>query len=146
MNEPDTNSTGDLAAVTAQHEMLESCLDLVFGTYDEARGGKMTQPVIFLLDCEDEIGRQIADAWLGVEAVSDAIATQHAEGQDEITTVFARAVSYEQCREEVPDVFPYLAPAFDLKPPADGFLAIAVTAGGASIFTVPHEARKSNNG
>ena len=138
-------SGSDAASLEAQQSMLESALDVVFDAHDQAVNDKIDQPVVFLLDCEDEIGRQIADAWLGAEAVSDAIAEQQADDAADVTTVFARAFSFAECRTEVPDVFPYLAPVFDMEPPRDGFLAIAVTAGGASAFTVPDSARNAGD-
>ena len=130
------------AALLAQQEMLESSLELVFETWDGAQATKMNEPVVFLLDCEDPIGRQIANAWLGAENVSDAIAERQLEDpSDESTTVYARAFSWADCQHEIPEVFPYLAPVFDEPAPTDGLLAIAVTAGGASAFTVPPSAR-----
>ncbi|MBA3480818.1 MAG: hypothetical protein H0T51_03290, partial [Pirellulales bacterium] len=49
--------------------------------------------------------------------------------------------SLEECRREVPPVFPYLAPALEAPPAPGGFWAIAVTSGGASLLTVPLDAR-----
>lgn len=130
------------AAEEAQQELLESCLEIVFDAYDEAVGNKMAQPVVFLLDCEDAMGEQIAYAWLGEPTVRDAVMEQRLESPgSELTTVFAKAFPYDHSRNEVPLVFDYLAPVFDHPIPDDGFLAIAVTAGGAAAFTVPLSAR-----
>jgi len=41
-------------------------------------------------------------------------------------------------------VFDYLAPVFEVELLKEEFLAIAVTAGGASAFTVPLTAREAN--
>lgn len=140
MSKPDSD-----ASQAAQEQLIEDSLPLVFQAYDDARERRIKNPVVFLLDCEDEIGGQIARSWVGDEAVDDAIAEQQIEFQEQAvessTTVFAVAFSYRQCLDEVPAVFPYLAPAFDKNPPADGFYAISVTAGGASIFTAPWSAR-----
>ena len=131
------------AAAMAQQELLESSLELVFAAYDEAVAKQVVEPVVFLLDCEDAIGEQIANAWLGAENVRDAVAEQKlAEPGGELTTVFAQAFSLADSRREVPAVFAYLAPVFEADLPSDGFLAIAVTAGGASAFTVPLSARE----
>ena len=139
---PIGSRSADHAASQAQQELLESCLDLVFDTFDEGLSDNVIDPVIFVVDCEDKIGEQIASGWLGTEAVRDAVAEQQLlEGSDETTTAYARAVSLAECRREIPIVFPYLAPVFFGDPPATGFLAIAVTAGGASVFTVPLSAR-----
>jgi hypothetical protein len=133
----------------AQQELLESCLDLMFDAYDSALAERVVQPVVFLLDCEDPIGEEIASGWLGAAAVRDAVAEQKLEadpeaGEEPMTTVFAHAFSLVESRQEVPEVFPYLAPVFEQAFPSDGFLAIAVTAGGASVFTVPLTARESS--
>ena len=134
----------EIAASQAQQELLESCLDLVFDTLDASVAEHILDPVIFVLDCEDELGREIASGWLGAEAVREAVAEQQRQDDSgETTTAYARAVPLAECRREVPVVFPYLAPVFAGDPPADGFLAIAVTAGGASVFTVPMTAREA---
>ncbi len=127
----------------AQQLLLESSLELAFSAYDEALAAKLRDPVVFLLDCEDAIGGEIARSWLGEETVADAIADRTAsadEDEETETTVFAHAFPFAQCQTEVPAVFPYLSPALKT-PPVDGFLAIAVTCGGASALTVPFSAR-----
>lgn len=128
-----------------QQDLLESSLELAFSTYDNALKSGMKNPVVFVLDCEDAVGREIADQWLGREAVDEAIEQQQllSETEDPQTTVFAYAFPYKTCCTEVPAVFDYLAPVFESDPPADGFLAIAVTCGGASALTVPHSVRNS---
>jgi len=144
MSDPIEKFSADEAASQAQQELLESCLDLVFETFDDSLTDRITDPVIFLLDCEDKIGEQIASGWLGATAVNDPVAEPQLDDPDnETTTAYARAVPLVECRREVPVVFPYLAPVFEADPPEDGFLAIAVTAGGASVFTVPASARES---
>jgi len=144
MSEPVEDSLSDEAASQAQQEMLENCLELVFDAFDEGVADKVVDPIVFLLDCEDEIGAQIASAWMGAEAVRDAVAEQQlADPGSDLTTVFARAFPLAESRQEVPDVFPYLASVFEAELPTDGFLAIAVTACGASAFTVPLTARDS---
>lgn len=122
------------AALDAQQQLLESSLPAAQAAYDEARQRGVQQPVVMLIDCEDEIGGQIVRGWLGDEAVDAAIAEQ---GEDEgETTVFAYGFDYDECQKEIPAVFPYLAPIFDHPPPTAGFLAISVTSGGASALTV----------
>lgn len=128
-------------ALEAQQQLLEDSLPLVFVAYDDGLAAGMKHPVVFLLDCDDAIGSQIARSWLGDDAVDDAIAALAAESAEEQTPVYTVAFPLVQCRRETPKVFPYLSPALDEKPPRDGFLAICVTAGGASIFTAPHSAR-----
>jgi hypothetical protein len=130
------------AALEIQQLLLETSLPLVFETYDDAVRRKVNDPVIVLLDCEDEIGGEIARAWLGDEAVEDAVAHHAAsDPSEDETTVFAYAFSLEECRREVPQVFPYLAPVLNGPLDPRGFWAISVTSGGASLLTVPEEAR-----
>ena len=137
------DSPDDLdAALEAQQLLLETSLPLAFETYDDAVKRKVKEPVVLLLDCEDEIGGEIARTWLGDEAVEDAIAHNAArDPSEDETTVFAYAFSLEECRREIPPVFPYLAPALQAPPDERGFWAISITAGGASILTVPLDAR-----
>lgn len=143
MANSDADSEDQEAMFEAQQDLLESCLPLVFETYDTAIADQLAQPVVWLIDCEDEIGKQIAESWLGAEVVSDAIADQQLENDEElVTTVFSHAFSTDDCRRDVPEMFPYLAPVFELPTPQDGFLSIVVTAGGASVFTVPFHARE----
>lgn len=138
-------SAADLeAALESQQALLESCLPLVFAEYDEALRRKIHTPVVMLVDCEDAIGGEIARAWLGDEAVEEAIAEEEfnrADDDDASTTVFARVVSFAEARRDVPQAFPYLEPVFTA-PPEGGFLAISVTAGGASALIVPPSARE----
>jgi hypothetical protein len=129
-------------ALEAQQTLLETSLPLAFETYDDAVSRKVKDPVVLVLDCEDEIGGEIARGWLGDEAVDDAISYQAASDPGgDATTVFAYAFSLEECHREVPPVFPYLAPALKAPPAPGSFWAIAVTSGGASLLTVPLDAR-----
>ena len=131
----------------AQQLLLETCLELVFSAYDAARRAGIAIPVVVLLDCEDEIGGQIARSWLGTEEVEDAIAQRRAEvaadaeGQDAATTVYAQAFAWQDCQDAIPKVFPYLGPVFSEQPADAGFLAISITGGGASALSVPPTAR-----
>lgn len=129
-------------ALEAQQWLLETSLPLVFEAYDDALQRQVEDPVVVLLDCEDAIGGEIARSWLGEETVDDAILHQSddLDEESEATTVFAVAFSLEECRTEVPAVFPYLEPALAAAPD-EGFYAISVTSGGASILIVPPDAR-----
>lgn len=152
-------SSGDEARdMEAKETLIESSLAQVFAEYDYAKKRGMQDPVVFLVDCEDEIGSPMARGWEGDESVDAAIMENAAEADDEngdgaeqgtdseaaderCITALARAFSLADCRREVPGVFPYLAPTFQSSPPEQGFLAVVVTAGGAATFTVPHSAR-----
>lgn len=133
-------SSAEDDALEAQQWLLESSLPLAFDAYDMAIRDKQRDPVVMVLDCEDEIGGEIARSWLGEEAVDYAIAHRLATEEEAETTVFAHAFPLAKCRAEISEVFPYLRSALD-SAPTDGFLAIAVTAGGASALTVPFDAR-----
>ena len=126
------------AAIEEQQNLVESSLPAVFEAYDAALEEKIPQPVVMVIDCLDEFGGQIAVAWVGEEAVEEAIAERDPEDD---TVVFAAAFSWEDCRREVPEFFPYLAPIFEGAPPVDGVLVVSVTSGGASALTAPFDAR-----
>jgi hypothetical protein len=134
------NSSAEDEALEAQQWLLESSLPLAFEAYDDAVAAKLRDPVVFILDCEDAVGGEIARSWLGEQVIADAIADRALEEEQSETTVFAHAFPLAKCRTEVPAVFPYLEGVFQ-RPPVDGFLAISVTAGGASALTVPFESR-----
>ena len=147
MGHPQEESAEDPSALEEQQALLEDCLDLVWSIYDSAHGKGMSQPVVILLDCEDQIGGEIARSWLGNrvdEAIEDRRSETTAEEESEgMTTVYAQAFPWNKCNEQIPEVFPYLGPVFDVPYPDDGFLAISVTCGGASALTVPFDARES---
>ncbi|MBN1852668.1 MAG: hypothetical protein JW829_08085 [Pirellulales bacterium] len=123
------------------HEaLIESSLPLLFATRTEALDHGLHDPVLFLVDCEDPMGGEMARAWVGDDAVDDAVILESASREnDDTTTVLARAVPWTQCQKEVPGTFPYLAAVFEKKPDQDGFLVISVTNAGAAAFTVPLE-------
>lgn len=125
-------------ALEQQQMLVESSLAAVFAAYDGAIEQKIEQPVIMVVDCMDDIGAEIARGWLGDQDVDDAIADRQ---DDEETVVYSAAFSWEGCRQEVPELFPYLAPMFEQPWPEDGVLVIGVTSGGASALTAPFEAR-----
>jgi hypothetical protein len=68
---------------------------------------------------------------------------QGAEPTNKGRFYWVQAFPWEHCCQEVPPVFPYLAPIFQQDAPGDGFLAISVTSGGASVLTVPGNAREN---
>ncbi|TWT99169.1 hypothetical protein Pla108_01030 [Botrimarina colliarenosi] len=128
-----------------QQSLVESALPLVFEAYDEAVEAGVAHPMIVLLDCEDELGGEIARGWLGEDAIDDAIAAQAAgddsPSESDPTTVLARAIGWDDAQSDLADAFPYLKPALDQGPPEDGVFVVGVTAGGASALTAPWDAR-----
>ncbi|MEX0936423.1 MAG: hypothetical protein WDZ59_01085 [Pirellulales bacterium] len=141
--EPTGGSTGDPEQdMLGREELIESSLPLVFETYDDAIRAGVVEPVVLLVDCEDQIGQQIAIQWVGEEAVEAAIAAQAGESDTpDTTTALARAVSFRECRREIPASFPYLRGTFAQPPPRGGFVAVVISFGGAATFTVPQDAR-----
>ena len=130
-------------ALEEQQALAESSLPLLFEALDDATDAQVERPVVILLDCEDEIGGEIARAWLGAHEVDEAIRDrQSTSDSDDSTTVYARAFAWDDCRAEIPEVFPYLAEVFDGESPESTFLTISVTAGGASALHVPLELRE----
>jgi hypothetical protein len=130
-------------ALDEQQALAESSLPLLFEAYDDALDSEVERPVVILLDCEDEIGGEIARAWLGADEVDEAISDRVASSDSEdSTTVYARAFSWDDCQAEIPEVFPYLAEVFETDSPDNTFLTISVTSGGASALHVPLELRE----
>lgn len=128
-------------ALEAQQMLVEDSLELVCSSYAESIEKGMAQPIIVLLDCEDELGSEIARSWLGHDAVENGIAIQKQTNDDESqTTVFAQAVAWKECREELSEAFPYLSEVLATGPTDQGILVIGITAGGASALTAPFEA------
>ncbi len=137
-------STGDEGRdMTGREVLLENSLPQLFDAHDRARDDGVQDAVVFLVDCEDEIGGQIARAWEGDDAVDSAIMANSeaaAEAGESLTTTLARPVPFDECRQEVPKFFPYLKESFET-PPSDGFLVVVVSFGGAGTFAVPLSAR-----
>lgn len=136
-------ATDDDDALDAHQLLVESALPLIFETYDEAIADEAVNPLVILVDCEDELGGQIARGWLGDETIDDAIAAEAPDDDSEEpqTTVFARAISWQEAQPDLAEAFPYIAPALDEGPPSDGVFVVGITAGGASAFTAPWDAR-----
>ena len=131
------------SALDEQQALAESSLPLLFEAFDDALDSEVERPVVILLDCEDEIGGEIARAWLGTDEVDEAISDRLASSDSEdSTTVYARAFSWDDCQAEIPEVFPYLAEVFEGESPENTFLTISVTSGGASALHVPLELRE----
>jgi hypothetical protein len=140
-------STGDQQRdMDAREALVEDSLALVFEAYDRAAADGVVVPVIFLMDCEDEIGAEIARAWDGDDAVDAALLPEREqdaeEGPSSLVTVLSRPADFEDCQRELPELFPYLAASFE-RPPTAGILVVVVAFGGAGTFTVPHDARDS---
>lgn len=141
MSDPEIHD--DEANLDAQQAFVESALEVVFDTYRGAIEEGIAAPIVVLLDCEDELGGQIARGWLGDEAIDDAIAVEHAAADDEaaeVTTAFARALPFAEAASELSEAFPYLADSLAEVDPNDGVVILGVSAGGACLLTAPVDA------
>ena len=129
-------------ALEQQQDLVEANLPTVFTAYDEAKSEGVNEPLILLVDCEDDLGGQIARGWLGDEQVDNAIAIENQSKENEsLTTIFALPTEWQESREELSESFPYLAEFFEGEYPQDGLLVLSITAGGASGLGVPFDAR-----
>ena len=129
-------------ALEQQQDLVEANLPTVFAAYDEAQSEGINQPLILLVDCEDELGGQIARGWLGDEQVDNAIAIENqSEENESLTTLFALPIEWQESREELSNSFPYLSNFFGANYPQNGLLVLSITAGGASGLSVPFDAR-----
>ena len=125
------------ADMDAREALLEGSMEQVLSVYDEALDDGMHLPVIFLVDCEDQIGGKLARDWVGREEVDEAITANRAAGNAELTTTFAQSLSFADCQEYVPRMFPYLQGTFDQPPGEDRMITLVVAEGGAATFFVP---------
>ncbi|HJN64743.1 MAG TPA: hypothetical protein QF761_00960 [Pirellulales bacterium] len=134
----------------ARGQFVEDCLSRLQDAYKEALQEDISDPVLFLIDCEDRIGATIARSWEGDDAVDSAILAnaeceheeretegRETEGRKTIATVLTRAISFEEGRRLVPELFPYLAISFQQPLPKGHFLVIVVADGGSATFFAP---------
>ncbi len=124
----------------ACEQLIEDCLSRLQDAHKEALQADISDPVLFLIDCEDRVGATIARNWEGDDAVDSAILANaggdHGE-REIIGTVLTRAISFEESRRDVPKLFPYLAVSFEQLPPKGHFLVIVVAYGGSATFFAP---------
>ncbi len=119
-----------------RQDLLETSLAQVFNAHDAALADGVDEPVVLLLDCEDEIGAPMARQWEGDAAVDEAL---RKFARKQLVTTLARAFPFADCQQELSAAFPYLAGSFQ-SPPTEGFLAIVIAAGGGGSFVVPYDA------
>lgn len=139
----ETNTPDAEQALEDQQHLAESSLDSVFEAYDEALEDGVDAPVVFVIDCEDPLGAEIARAWLGDETVEEAIAMESTvdENGEQRTTVFVAAFEFSVCKAQTPKVFPYLSDFFANPPGSDDVPIVSITSGGASALTAPQSLR-----
>jgi hypothetical protein len=128
-----------------REQLVEDCLSRLQDAHEEALRTDISDPVLFLIDCEDRVGATIARSWEGDDAVDSAILAnaecehggRETEKRETIATVLTRAISFEESRRLVPELFPYLAISFQQPPPKGRFLVIVVANGGSATFFAP---------
>ena len=94
----------------AREQLVEDCLLRLQDAHEEALQAGISDPVVFLIDCEDSVGTTIARNWEGDDAVDSAILAnaecEHDGGRETIATVLTRAVSFQESQRDVPGLFP----------------------------------------
>ena len=121
-------------------QFVEDCLGRLVDAYESACREGVSNPIVFLIDCEDAVGATIARAWEGDDAVDSAILANAGDGRDEeekIATVLTRAFAFKESRQEVSSLFPYLTISFEQTPPEGHFMAVVVAYGGGATFFIP---------
>ena len=136
-------STGDDEQdMEGREALVEASLADVIEAFNEALRASVKEPVVFLVDCTDEIGEAVARAWEGDDAVESAllsVADQQPEGADEsaVTATLIRGFPFADARQDVPKLFPYLAGSFDQPPSDEWILVVVISYGGAATFHAP---------
>jgi hypothetical protein len=130
------------ADMEAREELLEGSLAQVYSVYEEALEDGVYLPVLFLVDCEDELGGKLARDWVGREEVDEAIESNRKASKNALTTTFAQCLSFQDCQDYVPKMFDYLQGSFQQAPPEGTFIAVVVACGGAATFFVPYEGQE----
>jgi hypothetical protein len=139
------------SASEQQQAMMENALPAAWEAFRECRDEFSPHEccIVFVVDCLDEIGDRITRGWMGDDLVDQILAIQEESlDQDEPTApVFTIGFDWEEGQRQTLDMFPYLEPALTAiaaqgLPRGDAFVAIAVTAGGASLFTVPTDTQE----
>jgi hypothetical protein len=134
--EPERDLEADM---DAREELLEGSMEQVYTVYEESLQDGVYLPVVFLVDCEDELGGKLARDWVGREEVDEAIESNRSDSKRALTTTFAQCLSFQDCQDYVPKMFSYLQGSFQQAPPEGTFIAIVVACGGAATFFVPYE-------
>jgi hypothetical protein len=146
MNQSHGSTNDEQRDMDSREVLVEESIEPIFEAYDRALADGVSKPVVFLIDCEDEIGSEIARAWDGDDSVDGALLASAAQNVDDsdspLATVLSRPADFSDCQREIPDLFPYLAASFK-QPPDDGILVVVVAFGGAGTFAVPLGARGS---
>ncbi len=148
----DIRSTKPVRGSTGDHELdsvgklafLRAYLKQVRAAFDNAVVKQMPQPIVFLVDCEDDIGGRIARAWCGDAAVDQQIAARKNGQRPGKTTVLVRALPYQTAQEMVQFDFKYLTEIFPEPPTTDEVCVLIVGMGGAASLFVPAKEEDGN--
>ena len=97
----------------------------------------MADPVVFLVDCEDDVGGRLARTWLGGPAVDQQIAARKRGERPGHTVVLARPVPFDEVEVMLRFDFPYLAEVAPERPGEHEICVFVVALGGAASLFMP---------
>lgn len=129
-------TTGDLLQdEQARSHLAESNFDKMCSVYQRAAAHGAESFVVLVLDCADVLGNQLARLCLGHDRIEAELSARDGGSQPGATMTLVIPTDYEATREGLLATFPELEA--DFTPPApDNFLAVIVTAGGASVAEI----------
>lgn len=129
---------------------VEAAMARLFAVYDAGVERCQREPVVLLVDCQDETARRLAEELSGVAVTvepapeqQDDAARGHAGCDGAQSGIATRAIcaDLQACRAALVAEFPYLAPALSRPRSSDELLAVAIAEGAASAFRIPFRAR-----
>jgi len=97
----------------------------------------MVDPVIWLVDCEDDVGGRIARVWVGGPALEKQIAARKRGERPGRTTVIVRPIPYDEVGVMLQFDFPYLAGVGPERPGKEEICVFVVSLGGAASLFMP---------
>ena len=117
--------------------LVETSLGLIRAEYSNALALGVVDPLIFVLDCEDEYGGAFARHVKGDDAVNAQIEARRGGSVPDATVTLVQAFSYGKMKGPGLAMFPALAETFSQPPSADTISVVVVSKGGATGVGVP---------
>lgn len=135
---PTRGSTGDYEMDSVgKLAFLKAYWKQVKAAHNWALTQNMRDPVVFLVDCEDDVGGRLARAWLGAAAVEAQIAARKRGERPGLTVVLARPVPFEEAQTIIQFDFPYLNEIAPEQPGTHEIAVVVVGLGGAASLFIP---------
>jgi hypothetical protein len=106
----------------------------------------MVDPVIWLVDCEDDVGGRIARTWVGGDSLEKQIAARKRGERPGHTTVIVRPIPYDETEFMLRYDFPYLAEVVPERPSKQEICVFVVSLGGAASLFMPIEKQTPSSG